>query len=166
MLVSYFLQKLGVLARITASWRQEAFPAPATSSILAIDGKPFPPLIEATLEDLVWGLDTGLFTSVNLVTSYTARILEVNSRLRVVNELNPDALDIAAELDAERALGSLRGPLHGIPILIKDNIATDDKSMRLAVLSYWVEVVPNLDPSGSEVISNLAWPRGPGVIKY
>ncbi|KAK7739852.1 hypothetical protein SLS53_005444 [Cytospora paraplurivora] len=152
MLVSYFLQKLGALARIRSSWNQEAFLAPATSSILAVDGNPFPSLIEATLEDLLWGLDTGLFTSVDLVNSYTARILEVNSRLRVVNELNPDAFDIAAGLDAERALGALRGPLHGIPILIKDNIATGDK-MNNTAGSY--ALLGSEVPEDSTVVAKL-----------
>ncbi|KUI70224.1 hypothetical protein VM1G_06176 [Cytospora mali] len=130
---SGFIKKLGVLATATSYWSQNIL-APPTSSNLStsIDGNPFPPLIEATLDDLVWGLDTGLFTSVDLVNAYTARIKEVNPALHAVNELNPDAADIAAELDAERASGALRGPLHGIPILIKDNIATDDKMNNTA----------------------------------
>jgi amidase len=56
-----------------------------------------------------------------------ARITEVNSILHAVIETNPDALAIAAEMDAQRAAGSDIGPMHGIPILIKDNIATFDK---------------------------------------
>lgn len=97
-----------------------------------IDGHSFPPLIDATLEDLVQGLDAGLFTSVDLVHAYTARILEVNSTLRMVKEINPDALSIAATLDAERAANMSRGPLHGIPILLKNNIATDDQMNNTA----------------------------------
>ncbi|ORY67374.1 amidase [Pseudomassariella vexata] len=92
----------------------------------AIDGKPFPPLIKATLEDLVSGLESGLFTSVDLVKAYTSRILEVNSTLKMVTELNTDALLIAAEADALRAEGTVLSPLHGIPILLKNNIATMD----------------------------------------
>ncbi|KAK8099201.1 uncharacterized protein PG998_012442 [Apiospora kogelbergensis] len=92
----------------------------------AIGGTPFPPLIEATLEDLASGLDSGLFTSVNLVNAYLARIMEVNDTLRVVTELNPDALSIAAETDMLRANGTVLGPLHGVPILLKNNIATMD----------------------------------------
>lgn len=85
-----------------------------------------------TTEDLVDGLESGLFTSVDLVKAYEARIMEVNSTLRMVTELNPDALAIAAELDAMRANGTVLGPLHGVPILIKNNIATADKMNNTA----------------------------------
>lgn len=64
--------------------------------------------------------------------TYFLRIQEVNPLLNAVTELNPDALDIAASLDAERANGTLRSPLHGIPILIKNNIATMDKMNNTA----------------------------------
>jgi len=64
--------------------------------------------------------------------AYVARIKEVNSTLNCVTEVNPDAVSIAAELDAERANGTTRGPLHGVPILIKNNIATNDKMSNTA----------------------------------
>ncbi|KKY18008.1 putative glutamyl-trna amidotransferase subunit a [Phaeomoniella chlamydospora] len=89
-------------------------------------GNSFPSLIEATIEDLITGLESGVFTSVDLVNAYVVRITEVNSRLHAVTELNPDALAIAAMLDGERRNGNIRGLLHGIPILLKDNIATMD----------------------------------------
>ncbi|CAJ2503885.1 Uu.00g112790.m01.CDS01 [Anthostomella pinea] len=92
----------------------------------------FPPLIEATLEDLVTALEMGLFTSVDLVTAYTSRIMEVNDTLKMVAELNPDAMAIAAEADAQRASGHVCGPLHGIPVLIKNNIATNDSMSNTA----------------------------------
>ncbi|KAL2396246.1 amidase [Exophiala dermatitidis] len=92
----------------------------------AINGTPFPPLIEATTEDLAKGLEAGLFTSVDLVTAYIQRIMEVNTTLHMVTQLNPDALAIAAQLDEQRAQSNVLGPLHGIPILIKNNIATAD----------------------------------------
>lgn len=98
----------------------------------AIGGKPFPPLLDATLEDLATGLESGLFTSVDLVNAYISRIMEVNSTLRMVTEINPDALEIAAELDTMRANGESYGPLHGIPILLKNNIATMDKMNNTA----------------------------------
>ncbi|KAF2181022.1 amidase signature enzyme [Zopfia rhizophila CBS 207.26] len=85
-----------------------------------------PKLLDATMEELAAGLEAKQFTSVDLVYAYIARILEVNSTLHMVTELNPDALTIAKELDTERANGKVRGPLHGLPILIKNNIATAD----------------------------------------
>ncbi len=91
----------------------------------------FPQLLDATLDELRRGLDGGQFSSVDLTKVYIARINEVNARLHAVNEINPDALVIAAKLDKERREGKV-GPLHGIPILIKDNIATDDKMNNTA----------------------------------
>jgi amidase len=98
----------------------------------AVKGKPFPDLIDVTIDDLSQGLSSGLFTSVDLVNAYLARIAEVNPILHAVNEVNPDALAIAADLDAKRAAGTNLGPLHGIPILLKDNIATADKMNNTA----------------------------------
>ncbi|KAF2117123.1 amidase signature domain-containing protein [Lophiotrema nucula] len=91
-----------------------------------------PLLLDATLGELSSGLEARQFSSVDLVNAYIGRILEVNSTLHMVTELNPDALAIAVELDKERRAGKLRGPLHGIPILIKNNIATCDKMNNTA----------------------------------
>ncbi|KAI0018089.1 amidase [Xylariomycetidae sp. FL0641] len=95
-------------------------------------GRRLPPLLDASLEDLVTGLEMGCFTSVDLVHAYAARIREVNETLRTVTELNPDALHIAAESDAARARGNVSGPLHGLPVLLKNNIATADKMSNTA----------------------------------
>ena len=92
----------------------------------SINHTSFPLLLEVTLDDLVDGLESNLFTSVDLVRAYTARILEVNSTLHMVTELNPDAIAIATHADELRENGTVLSPLHGIPILIKNNIATDD----------------------------------------
>lgn len=97
-----------------------------------MQGRPFPSLLDATLEDLNEGLEQGFFTSVDLANAYLGRIGEVNDILNVVTEVNPDALEIASDLDDLRASGTVRGPLHGIPILIKNNIATDDKMNNTA----------------------------------
>ncbi|KAF2680816.1 amidase signature enzyme [Lentithecium fluviatile CBS 122367] len=85
-----------------------------------------PSLLDATIDELKDGLTCGRYSSVDLVHAYVARILEVNSTLHMVTEINPDAWKIAKELDEERAAGKCRGPLHGLPILIKNNIATAD----------------------------------------
>ncbi|KAJ6440092.1 amidase [Purpureocillium lavendulum] len=87
----------------------------------------YPALLDATLDDLRKGLDGGAFSSVNLVDAYLARISEVNPLLHAVTETNPDARAIAEKLDAERKEGRKDlGPLHGIPVLVKNNIATAD----------------------------------------
>ena len=98
----------------------------------ACNGTSFPALINVTLDDLTTGLAQGLFTSVDLVNAYTDRIREVNGSLSMVTEINPDAIAIAQELDQDRAAGTLKGPLHGIPVLIKNNIATDDQMNNTA----------------------------------
>jgi len=87
----------------------------------------FPDLYEASILELQAGLDAGDFTSVDLVKAYFARIEEVNLKgpaLRAVLEINPSALTQAAALDAERKKLGKRTEMHGIPILLKDNIAT------------------------------------------
>ncbi|KAJ6557849.1 amidase signature enzyme [Mycena capillaripes] len=94
------------------------------SSAPRADASTFPDLYEATIADLQAGLDAGHFTSVDLVNAYFARISEVNAELHAVIETNPIALALAADLDAQRKQGKKIGPLHGIPILVKDNIAT------------------------------------------
>lgn len=125
------IQALLILALDTFAVAQTACDNTSTY----IDGHPFPSLLDATTEDLIAGLEYGLFTSVDLVNAYIARINEVNSTLRPVTQLNPDALDIAKSLDDERTNGTTRGPLHGIPVLIKNNIATLD-SMNNTAGSY------------------------------
>ncbi|KAI8268160.1 putative amidase [Colletotrichum sp. SAR11_239] len=101
-------------------------------SCLTVKGTPFPSLIDVTIDELAEGLENGLFTSVDLVNAYLGRIGQVNSTLNVVTEVNPDAVSIAADLDAQRANGTIKGPLHGIPILIKNNIATADQMNNTA----------------------------------
>ncbi|KAL4795272.1 amidase signature domain-containing protein [Aspergillus venezuelensis] len=98
----------------------------------ATEIRQFPSLYEADIDTLVRGLDRKKFSSVDLVKAYIARINEVNDALSAVVEINPDALSIASALDYERSEGAVRGPLHGIPILIKDTIATNDKMNNTA----------------------------------
>ena len=84
-------------------------------------------LEEATLEDLQARMARGEESARSLTERYLARIGLVDPRVRSVLETNPDALARAIELDQERKAGKTRGPLHGIPVLIKDNIATADR---------------------------------------
>ncbi|KAF7626581.1 amidase [Aspergillus flavus] len=92
----------------------------------------YPPLIHATKDDLASDLGDNCYSSVDLVKTYVARINEVNSTLRPILEVNPDALHEAEVLDGERLYGLSRGELHGMPILVKDNIGTADKMQTTA----------------------------------
>jgi amidase len=91
-----------------------------------------PNIEEASLTDLQAGLTTGRFTSVALVEQYFARIADIDKKINSVIEKNPDAHAIADALDRERKQKGPRSPLHGLPILIKDNIDTADKMMTTA----------------------------------
>ncbi|KAF7314058.1 Amidase domain-containing protein [Mycena chlorophos] len=119
-----------------------------------------PDLYEATLADLQAGLEAGQFTSVDLVTAYIARINEVNSELHAVIEISPTALTQAAALDAQRKQNQTLGPLHGIPILVKDNIATQvSDGMNTTAGSY--VLLNSVVPGDSTVVAKL---RAAGAI--
>jgi amidase len=88
-----------------------------------------------SIDELQAGMKSGKFTARSLAEKYLARIKAIDQAgptLKSVVELNPDALKIADELDAERKAQTLRGPLHGIPLLIKDNIDTADRMATTA----------------------------------
>ena len=92
-------------------------------------------LEEVTTADLQKRMTAGSLTAHALTQLYLSRIAAIDKRgpaLNAIIELNPDALSIAAALDAERKAKGPRGPLHGIPILIKDNIDTADRMMTTA----------------------------------
>lgn len=92
-------------------------------------------LAEYTVDELQVAMHEGKYTSAQIVKLYLDRIGNIDKdgpMLNSVIELNPDALTIAEEMDRERKEGKTRGPLHGIPILIKDNIDTADKMMTTA----------------------------------
>ena len=111
-----------------------------------------PSFIEATIPELQALMSSGVLTSVQLTTRYLHRIARFNPLLHAVIETNPDALAIAASLDAERQSGQLRGPLHGIPILVKDNLATADKMQTTAGS---LALVGSIVPSDSVVVNRL-----------
>jgi amidase len=92
-------------------------------------------LDETTIADLQAGMASGKYTARSIAQKYLERIEEIDKRgpaLASVIEVNPDALAIADGLDKERAQKHVRGPMHGIPVLIKDNIDTADRMQTTA----------------------------------
>jgi amidase len=92
-------------------------------------------VVEASITDLQARLQSGKSTSRDLCQHYLDRIAKIDKqrpKLNAIIELNPDVLSIADALDKERKAGKVRGPLHGIPILLKDNIDTGDKMQTTA----------------------------------
>ncbi len=107
-------------------------PPPVDAAVAAI---PAQDLEELTFAELAAKLASGAETSKSLVAKYRARIEALDKAgpmLRAILEINPEADAIAQQLDAERAAGKLRGPLHGLPIIVKDNIDTGDKMTTTA----------------------------------
>src|SRR5258708_40183239 len=86
-------------------------------------------LEEATVAQLQDSMRTGARTSRSICAAYLARIAELDPKLHSVIETNPEALAVADRLDTERKANRVRGPLHGIPVLIKDTIATAERMM-------------------------------------
>jgi amidase len=89
-------------------------------------------LENATVVSLQAAMASGQASAKSIAQGYLARIADIDKKLNSVIELNPDALAIADEMDRERKGGRVRGPLHGIPVLIKDNIDTADKMKTTA----------------------------------
>ena len=111
-------------ALITVALAACGAPAPTSTTTItsALDAIA---LDDVRVDDLQAGMTRGDFTARQLTERYLARIAELDDdgpRLNAVIEVNPDALTEATRLDAERASGEIRGPLHGIPVLLKDNI--------------------------------------------
>ena len=101
-------------------------------------------VVETGIPDLQAALGSGRITSRQLVTAYLARIATYEDRLNAIVTVNPRALAEADALDAERAAGKVRGPLHGIPIALKDNIHTSDIRTTGGALAFR-DLVPPYD---------------------
>ena len=108
--------------------------------------------VEKSILELQDAMASGRVTSKGLVMGYVERINSFNGLLHSVIETNPDAISIAEDLDNERRHGHVRGPLHGIPILVKDNIATDD-NMQTTAGSF--ALVGSQVPSDAVIIHRL-----------
>jgi len=116
---------------------QHAAPLPATNSDFDLE--------DATVAELQDAMRTGARTARSICAAYLARIAQLDPQIHSVLETNPDALAIADRLDAERKANRVRGPLHGIPVLVKDNIATGDRLMTTAGSLALAGVTPPRD---------------------
>lgn len=117
----------GVLATVSPRVSPAATPAHPPVRDFELD--------EVGIRELQQGLQSGRFSSRELARKYRERIEEIDQkgpRLNSVIEINPEAIEIAESLDRERKQKGARGPLHGIPLLIKDNIDTADRMLTTA----------------------------------
>jgi amidase len=113
--------------------------AVATTRAVPTQGFDTPPsfrLVEATIPELVTALETHRINSKQLVKLYLDRIAAYEGTLNAMIRLNADVLAIAHQRDVERAHGNIRGPLHGIPIVLKDNIHTVDMITTGGALAF------------------------------
>jgi amidase len=121
---------LAVAALPAYATANDAAPAEGAAAQTKSPKMPAFELEEITLGELQAGMKSGKYTARSLTAAYLARIEAVDKRGPRVNsviEINPDALAIARELDKEHRVKGPRGPLHGVPVLIKDNIGTADR---------------------------------------
>jgi amidase len=117
-------------------------------------------VVEATIADMQTAMRQKRVTSRSIVQQYLDRIARYEDRLNAIITLNPRALDEADRLDRERAQGRLRGPLHGIPIALKDNIHTTDMpttggamAFKGFVPPYEATITKNLREAGAIIIA-------------
>jgi amidase len=150
-LVSSIALALAV-ATLTPSAQTKRGAAPAAP-------RPFT-VVEATIPEMRTAMEQGRISSRALVQQYLVRIATYEDRLHAALTVNPEALVLAAERDRERAQGRIRGPLHGIPIALKDNIHTTDMRTTGGALAF-EELVPpyeatltkNLKDAGAIIIA-------------
>ena len=131
----------------------------ASLSFAAAHPLPFD-VVEKSIPELQSAMAEGNLTSRGLVEAYLLRIAVYEDRLNATIAVNPEALRLADELDRERAAGTLRGPLHGIPIAVKDNIHTLDLPTTGGALAfagflppYEATLVANLRAAGAVIVA-------------
>jgi amidase len=133
--------------------------AQTKKTVPATPRKPFT-VVETTIADMRTAMEQGRVTSRQLVQQYLIRIATYEDRLHAAITVNPDALKIAEERDRERAQGKVRGPLHGIPIALKDNIHTTEMRTTGGALAfenlvppYEATITKNLKEAGAIIIA-------------
>ena len=150
---------VGVLltaATTTVLWAaQSARPEPSAGEAFSV--------VEATISQLQRAMEQGRMTSRELVLQYLARIATYEDKLHAILTVNPKALEEAQARDRERAQGKILGPLHGIPIALKDNVHTTDMPTTGGALAfdrlappYEATLTRNLRDAGAIVIAKTS----------
>ncbi|KAF7562654.1 hypothetical protein G7046_g1468 [Stylonectria norvegica] len=109
-------------------------------------------LEEATIDQMQDAMKSGKLTSVQLVTCYMIRTYQTEQYINSVLQINPDVLAIATKRDIERSQGKIRGPLHGIPFTVKDNIGSKDNLETTA--GSWA-LLGSIVPRDAHVVAKL-----------
>jgi len=150
-----FVQSLALVLAVMSLTPSAQTKRPAAASA----GTPFT-VVEASIGEMRTAMEQGRTTSRQLVQQYLMRIGTYEDRLHAAITVNPRALEIAAERDRERAQGKVRGPLHGIPIALKDNVHTTDMRTTGGALAFESLVPPyeatltkNLKDAGAIIIA-------------
>ncbi len=134
----------------------------AATATLSSQSKPGPrfSVVEASIQDMQRAMREGRVTSRQLVEQYLIRIALYDAKLNATMAVNPKALDEADRLDRERRAGKVRGPLHGIPIALKDNVHTTDMPTTGGAIAFEGLMVPydatltkNLRDAGAIIIA-------------
>jgi amidase len=156
------LRLYGVLCIVASAW------------FVTLGQRPAFTVVEATIPDMQKAMGEKRVTSRDIVQQYLSRIALYDSKLRATITVNPNALKEAEQLDRERAQGKIRGPLHGIPIALKDIIHTTDMPTTGGALAFEGYVPPyeatltkNLREAGAIIIAKTSltelanWVAGP-----
>nr|XP_036577411.1 amidase [Colletotrichum truncatum]KAF6784382.1 amidase [Colletotrichum truncatum] len=147
-----------------ASCTNQTWPAPSAPTLPSVfplldsaDLFPMPlcggfELHEATIDQMQAAMEAGTLTSQQLVACYLQRTYQTQEYIHSILQVNPDVFHIAAQMDAERKKGNVRGPLHGIPFTVKDNIATKDNMETTA--GSWA-LIGSIVPRDAHVVTRL-----------
>src|ERR1051326_6111667 len=170
--------RVKVVDRIALMRKSVAIAAVLLAFTISAKEKPQPPfnVVEASLSDMQAALKSGRVTSHELVQQYLTRIATYEDKLHAAITVNPNALKETDERDREKAAGKVRGPLHGIPIALKDNIQTTDMPTTGGALAfdglvppYEATLTKNLRDAGAIIIAKTQmtelanWISGAGM---
>lgn len=154
-LVSFYIYRITTRKMVTTAFPHAWKPGnPPAGVVLQRQGLPLFDAVTATAHSLQDSMIAGKLKSTDLVEEYVRRIEEYNEYLRAVSEYAPGAMERAREMDAKRAAGEFLGPLHGIPVLLKDTFATEP-SLKMSTTAGAVALISSKPVANAEVVDKL-----------